>query len=371
MDDSALFLKGEDVGVLVRKKKGTEAWYVIVRALNRRCSKKVPDKKTGLKLATQLRKEIALGTFEWPEKGLKFVDIPFGRLAEEFIETAKTRLKPTTWRGYEHLIKLHLRCWKNIYLKDFTKPQITKLLLAKQEQGLNTNNLRICISAVFQFAVERELLQANPAHNLGKAVRNNTIPKKQAQALPKAERDRFLDVAKEAKSPYYVFYLALFKAGLRLGEALALAVEDINWQTNQIHVCRNLTHKEWGSPKSNRTRLVNMSPQLAETLRQYCATLRKVCKLSPETIHLVFGDKYGRPINPDLARVEFHALLEEAGVRKIRLQNCRHTFASILLTEGANIFFVMRQLGHADVKLTCNLYGHLLPENRDSASLTD
>jgi integrase len=54
-----------------------------------------------------------------------------------------------------------------------------------------------------------------------------------------------------------------------------------------------------------------------------------------------------------------------------RLQDCRHTFTSILLSEGASIFFVMKQLGHAGVKLTCNLYGHLLPESRGSAALTD
>ncbi len=357
------------MGVLVRKKRETGDIYVIARALNKRCSRKVPDSKTGLKLARQWRRELALGTFVWPDKKHIVENVTFGELAKEFIEASRRRLKPSTWKGYHNLIKLHLRCWNNLPVKEITKAHITKLLLSKQEQGLNTNNLRVCISAAFQYAVERELLQMNPAHALGKAVRNNTIPKKQAQALPKADRDRFLEVAED--SPYHVFFLTLFKTGMRLGEALALAVEDINWQTKQIHVCRNLTHGDWGSPKSNRTRLVNMSPQLCEVLQAYCATPRKVCKLCPEKPKLVFCDKHGNPINPDLARVEFHALLKEADVRKIRMQDCRHTFASILLTEGASIFFVMKQLGHADVKLTCNLYGHLLPENRDSASLTD
>jgi len=371
------------MGVLVRKKKRTGDWYVIARLCNRRCSKKVPNKKTGLKLATKWKKELALGTFEWPNKTLKFSDVLFGKFVPEFLEASYMRLKPSTCKGYKQGIEQHLLpAWKNKYLRGgfpddeygtvgqgITKTDVKRLLQAKQEQGLNVNNLRIIISAIFQYAVEREIIETNPAHNLGKLFRDNSVPKTTPQALTKEERDTFLEAAKD--SSYHMFYTTLFKTGLRLGEALALAVEDINWSTKQICVQRNLTHKNWGTPKSGKHREVDMSPQLAEDLRTYCLNGRKVCKSSPEKVKLVFCDKKGEPISPDKARVEFHELLKEAGIKRIRLHDCRHSFASILLNAGASLFYVSRQLGHSDIKLTVNLYGHLLPEGREHAILTD
>jgi len=274
--------------------------------------------------------------------------------------------------GYENLIKLYLlRPWGGKCLCDITKQHVKRLLLAKQESGLNINNLRICISALFQEAVEREILPVNVAHNLGKVFRNNHVPKTQSQALTKTERDTFLALAEKEKSRYCMFYMVLFKTGMRLGEALALATEDINWNSRQVTVRRNLSHNYWTTPKSGRDRKVDLIPHLVEALKEYCMAERKVCKSSPDKIKLVFSNKNGEPFNPDAARLEFHELLQKAGIKKCRLQDCRHSFASILLSQGASIFYVMKQLGHADVKLTCNLYGHLLPESRDTASLTD
>jgi site-specific recombinase XerD len=83
-----------------------------------------------------------------------------------------------------------------------------------------------------------------------------------------------------------------------------------------------------------------MSPKLAEDLRTYCLNGRRICKSSPDKVKLVFCDERGEPISPDKARVEFHELLEKAGVRRCRLQDCRHTMASILLNAGVSIFYV-------------------------------
>lgn len=360
------------MAVLVRKKKGTDDWYCVGRAMGRRTSKKVATRKVGLALKKQWERELALGTFEWPGGGRSLHLSPYFRsFAEEFLEAARKRLKPNTTTGYENLIKLHLlRPWGKKCIRDIKKPQIKKLLLAKQEQGLNIQNLRICISAIFSFAVENDLLPINPAHNLGKGFRQNFVPKTPPQALCKAERNKFLALA-EKKSEYYPFYLTLFKSGIRLGEALAMAVEDINWTTSQVLVQRNLSHHNWGTPKNNKTRTVNLSPQLVSVLHRACEKKRPVCQSSPDKVALIFSTRTGGPLNPDVVRIEFHKLLAEAGVRRIRLQDCRHTYASILLTAGASIFFVQKQLGHRSAELTTSTYGHLLREGKDTAALSD
>ena len=56
-----------------------------------------------------------------------------------------------------------------------------------------------------------------------------------------------------------------------------------------------------------------------------------------------------------------HRLLEQAGLRKIRLHDLRHTYASLLIQQGESLAYVQQQLGHSSVQVTVDVYGHLIP----------
>ncbi len=53
--------------------------------------------------------------------------------------------------------------------------------------------------------------------------------------------------------------------------------------------------------------------------------------------------------------------IENAGLRKVRIHDLRHTFASLLIQDGANLAYVKEQLGHSSIAVTVDLYGHLAP----------
>ena len=57
----------------------------------------------------------------------------------------------------------------------------------------------------------------------------------------------------------------------------------------------------------------------------------------------------------------FYRLLEQAGLRKIRLHDLRHTYASLLIQQGESLAYVQQQLGHSSVQVTVDVYGHLIP----------
>ena len=63
----------------------------------------------------------------------------------------------------------------------------------------------------------------------------------------------------------------------------------------------------------------------------------------------------------DFERRVFHKALEKAGLRRIRFHDLRHTFASRLLQNGESIVYVKDQLGHHSIKVTVDVYGHLVP----------
>jgi integrase len=75
----------------------------------------------------------------------------------------------------------------------------------------------------------------------------------------------------------------------------------------------------------------------------------------------VFPSLEGSALEERNERHVFKRLLEKAELRQIRLQDLRHTFASLLLQQGESIVYVKDQLGHASVQITVDTYRHLIP----------
>ena len=88
-------------------------------------------------------------------------------------------------------------------------------------------------------------------------------------------------------------------------------------------------------------------------------------ELTPED--LVFSNAVGEPIHPDTVTHEWLRLAERLGLRSIRLQDLRHTHASILLPHTSPKT-VAERLGHSSVQITLDTYSHLLPGIREEAA---
>ena len=63
----------------------------------------------------------------------------------------------------------------------------------------------------------------------------------------------------------------------------------------------------------------------------------------------------------NVERREFEKCLQAAKLRKIRFHDLRHTTASLLIQNGAPLAYVKDQLGHSSIKITVDIYGHLVP----------
>ncbi len=88
-------------------------------------------------------------------------------------------------------------------------------------------------------------------------------------------------------------------------------------------------------------------------------------ELTPED--LVFSNDEGEPIHPDTVTHEWLKLMKRLGVKSIRLQDLRHTHASILLTRTTPKTIAER-LGHSSAQITLDTYSHLLPGIREEAA---
>jgi Phage integrase family len=82
---------------------------------------------------------------------------------------------------------------------------------------------------------------------------------------------------------------------------------------------------------------------------------------------LVFG-MGERPFRPDLVRHAANRAWDQAGLRRISLHECRHSYASLMISAGANAKTISTYMGHANIAITLDKYGHLLPGNEAEAA---
>jgi integrase len=149
---------------------------------------------------------------------------------------------------------------------------------------------------------------------------------------------------------------------LRIGELLGLTWADINLQQKIVHVRRQISHAGAVSPlrTASARRSVVLVPTLAKLLREH--RLRTTHSLG---YHPVFSRSDGRPIVYATCRYQLRLAARRAGLTQNpdqpppRLHDLRHTYASLLIAQGANVVFVSRQLGHASPNITLGVCAHL------------
>ena len=169
----------------------------------------------------------------------------------------------------------------------------------------------------------------------------------------------FLKLKKFIPDFYPLLFTALF-TGMRQGELLGLTWSSINWIKGKIKVDKNYTHDRVGTPKTNKIRYVDMSNELAKVLKEW----RLACPHSD--LDLVFPNSEGLHFDANnMLKRRFKPALKRAGIDEIRFHDLRHTYASLLLANGAQMKYVQSQLGHASITMTMDLYTHLLPEVND------
>jgi len=141
--------------------------------------------------------------------------------------------------------------------------------------------------------------------------------------------------------------------------------ESENDSNRFILVQRNYVCGRFTSPKSKKSRRVDLSKQLRASLlaRRDTRLLEAMLKAKDSIADdLVFPSETGTPLKPDNIAVRYmQPALEKAGVRRFRLHDLRHTFGSLLIQDGASLTYVKEQMGHSSIQITVDTYGYLIP----------
>jgi site-specific recombinase XerD len=170
-------------------------------------------------------------------------------------------------------------------------------------------------------------------------VEDLRFPRHQKRKLPRVLSDsevrRLLESAENLKEQ--VMLMTLYGAGLRLSELIHLQVKDIDSSKMQIRVRQG---------KGGKDRMVVLSPTLLEALRRYFRQYRPVT-------WLFYGQAPQKPIDDRAIQRMVRRLSERAGLREgVTTHTLRHSFATHLLEQGAELPYIQQLLGHRDLKTT-------------------
>lgn len=180
-------------------------------------------------------------------------------------------------------------------------------------------------------------------------------PAEEKQYLTVEEFSHFLTFVK--KEEYRLFFTFLMYTGLRRGEALGLQFNDIDFKrkTARIHCSFNKDTLTLTTPK-NRSSIRTIP--LCQTAFDCVVRLKEMyCSA------YIFGGCVPFPFTT-IDRVKNKAC-DDAGIERFRLHDLRHSFVSLLVNSGADIYLVASYVGHSDVEQTLNTYSHLYTNRLD------
>jgi integrase len=298
--------------------------------------------------------------------------------AEHWKRLVAQTVKPRTLAHYAEILTLHiLPRFEKVRVRDMDRGRIKLFLADKLNAGLQKHtvrNIQAVLRTLLNAAIDDGLLASNPATKLGRTTKltvSKTTTQETVKAMTKAQRQLFLASAFREAPRYYPLFFVLAGTGMRLGEALALQPEDLDGSAKTIRIARAFSEDgTLDTPKSGHGRTVDMSQSLADTLETHEQTRRQE-KLKYGWAELppwLFVTKDGTPVDPANVRRAMLSLLKKAKLPLHFTPHClRHTYASILLSDGVSPVYVQEQLDHATIELTVSTYGRWLKKKAPGA----
>jgi integrase len=367
------------MGVQIREKPpGSGVWWVFINHHGRRKSKKVGDRVTAIAVAKKIEAKLILEDFSMAPKE-KSTMPTFQEYAVIWLETLiKTTRRQSTYERYGSILAKHVYpIIGQTPIDQVNRADVRNLLLNVHGKGLSKSMVglvRDVISGPMGYALDEEIIKANPITGVLKRLNLKRDKRGKVDPFTHDEVAVFLAACNEQPfKEYHPFFMTAFRTGARLGELLGLQWGDIDWHGQFIEIRRSYKLGRMSPTKTGVKRRVDMSDQLREVLYAFHQR-RKVEGLRTGkggAVEIVFH-RDGKPMEQNFIRRIFKRVLEKAGLRDIRFHDIRHSFASLLLTDGASPVYVKEQLGHHSIQMTVDVYGHLIPSsNRDIVNRLD
>jgi integrase len=361
--------RGQNEGTIFEERPGR--WVALVTlgyevrdGKRRRIRKKFVAETRGVvqkKLTAALREQQTGGIVPIQRDSL-------GGLLDRFpgLLRAKGRAESTI-ASYEWLIRTYIKPEIGaIPLTHLTQVHLNDFMQRKIEAGLSPRTVQYC-HAVIRSALtraERDGLVGRNVAKLAEPPRQDHVTK--IDPLSAEDARRLLGAVQGHRLE--ALYSVALAVGLRRGEALGLSWDAIDLYAATLAVTQTAQRvKGKGiilrqAAKTDKSlRMIPLPLFAVRKLQQHRETQERERKAAGEQWRehgLVFCSSIGTPIEPSNLLRHYHGVLKGLNIAQHRFHDLRHTAASLLLAQGATLHDVKEILGHSQIRLTSDLYGH-------------
>lgn len=251
-----------------------------------------------------------------------------------------------TIRGYRRVIKIFNRYSGINKIEEITEQNVRAFFInGRTHRGWKASTFvsyHKSLIVFFRWCVENGYMERNYIEDIETPKLNKSLPTK----LTKQEATKLLEVV--YNYPYDYKYLryrnhAIFStfmfAGLRKKELLNLKLADVDLENLTIFVRQG---------KGSKDRIIPISYTLANTLKKYLQERKRLKKTCPE----FFASLNRNKGYTDSGLKRFVRKMKDATGIKFTIHKLRHTFATLMLEGGCDIYSLSRMMGHSDIKTT-------------------
>ncbi len=225
--------------------------------------------------------------------------------------------------------------------------QLSKNKISERSQARGISSIK----AFFKFLLEEEYRNDNPATLLEGPKLGLYLP----DTLTEEDINRIIDcidVSTDIGKRNHCILEVLYGCGLRVSELVDLKISNINFKENYIIV----------EGKGEKTRLVPLANATADYIHDYISAVRIKTKINKKHEDILFLNSRGTNMSRVIVFIIIKELTQKAGISKsISPHTFRHSFATHLLQNGADLRFIQEMLGHSSITTT-QIYTHLKTE---------
>ena len=298
-----------------------------------------------------------------------------GKYLEEWLENSiKPHRADATYRQYKWLIEFHITPHLGKKrVEDLRRPDIQRLISLKATQAVQSRAknsststekklsrttlrlIRAVLHSAYNDAIRDGLASINPAAFVELPREVKSTP----DHFTVEEARKFLVAASKSDMPEFWHFLIF--SGTRLAEASGLRWEDVDLTSGAVRVQGQLLRQDkklqyLPGTKTNQNRVIQLPDAVIELFK--AAKAKRMIEESTDPEGLVFLNPYGRRLDPKYVRDRLRELCTEAKVKVISPHKTRHTAATLAHAATGDIHAVQKLLGHSQVSLTSDLYGH-------------
>ncbi|MDR2027820.1 MAG: tyrosine-type recombinase/integrase [Prevotellaceae bacterium] len=276
-------------------------------------------------------------------------------LTEQFIRYMQTekRASEHTLRAYKNDISDFFDCICDegcvIDINEVTTLVVRRWISEMIKNGITprTVNRKIAaLSSFFKYLMRKKTVTKNPASGIAKPKTAKKLPSFITEEKLSAVLDSSVNFNDYASYRDYVILETFYATGMRISELAKLKHSDVDFYLKQIRV----------SGKRNKERIIPMTENIRQILEEYISRKQAIFP-NPESNHLFFTSK-GKQISIKSIYLGVKRSLRTGGVTgKSNPHVLRHTFATHILNNGADLNSVKEILGHANLTAT-QIYTH-------------